>query len=75
MSYYQPEDNVPPPENTRGKFDFARNMVPGQSVVVPSHSEAVYVHTILTTMGFAATRRRLDDGSGIRVWCLGKKGE
>lgn len=75
MSYYRIEDNVPPPENCGRRFDFARNMEPGQSVVVPTHSDAVYVYSILTLRGYAATRRKLDDGSGIRIWCLGKKRE
>jgi len=73
MTYYEIEDDVPIPPNNRRKYRQAEILLPGQSIVVPSHKEAQAVIYVLRTRGYGVTQRKLQDGSGIRVWCLAKE--
>ena len=68
MSYFEIEDGIPPPP-PRAKHP-AKALMPGQSIVVPAHKDMMYARFLIRQRGYACTSRKLDDGSGIRVWCI-----
>lgn len=69
--YFIIEEGVPPPP-PRGKHP-ALLLKPGQSMVVPSHAHAVRARQLINENGYECRSRKLDDDSGIRVWCLSRE--
>lgn len=64
------ESNIPVPPISTGpkasKYDFLKDMVGGQSFLVPDTKTAQSVYGAAKKMGIAVITRKVDDG--VRIW-------
>ena len=66
----QIEKNVPVPPAGRSKIEIVNKMDIGDSVFCETYDKAMSLRDALRYRGLKYTTRKLEDGSGWRVWRL-----
>lgn len=66
------EKNVPVPRTMRSSknLNLFRKMEVGDSVVLSKRNEVANLKALIRSRGFRAVERKLQDGTGWRVWML-----